>query len=296
MPEPFILTTWHFGAGANAVGWPVLAGGGSALDAVEAAINHVEFLAEEPSVGFDGSPNTDGETTLDAMVMWGPTHDVGAVGCLKRVKRAVSVARRVMDLTQHSLLVGEDATRFALEQGFAEESLSGEKSRAQWAEWRASDKRPDAFNPEPIGRPAAIAGHDTVGTIARDIAGNLCVGCSTNGRLFKLPGRVGDSPIPGAGAYCDQAVGAAAATGNGDVMMRFLPTFHAVELMRSGMSPGAAAQAALERITAAGYKIDGGLVAVRADGAHGAAKLGWAELPFAYSVTDARGPLTFPVA
>lgn len=296
LPGPFIVTTWHFGASANAVGWPVLSGGGSALDAVEAAINHVELLDDEPTVGWNGMPNTDGETTLDAMVMWGPTHEVGAVGCLKRVKRAVSVARKVLELTQHSLLVGEDATRFALDHGFAEESLIGEASRQTWEEWRASGKGPPALNPEPIFRSSDVGGHDTVGTIARDAVGNLCIGCSTNGRNLKLPGRVGDSPIAGAGAYVDQAVGAATATGNGDVMMRFLPSFHAVELMRAGMDPGEAARAALARISAAGYRIDGGIVTVRADGAHGAAKLGWGDVPFAYSVTNANGSLTFPVA
>ncbi len=141
-----------------------------------------------------------------------------------------------------------------------------------------------------------MVGHDTVGSIALDAAGNLCVGCSTNGREFKIPGRVGDSPIIGAGAYVDQAVGAAVATGNGDVMMRFLPTYHAVELMRGGMEPQAAAEATIQRIADAGYRIDGGIAVIRRDGMHGGAKTGWADTPFSYSVQTAAGNVKVPVA
>ena len=234
-------------------------------------------------------PNEVGETTLDAMIMWGPTHDMGAVGCLKRVTKAISVARKVMEETQHSLIVGDDATRFAARMGFFETSLTSVKSQEAWDKWAAQNSKSNAFGQEPIARPAQQVNHDTVGSIALDKNGNLCVGCSTNGREFKIPGRVGDSPIAGAGAYCDQAVGAAVATGNGDVMMRFLPTFHVVELMRGGMEPEAACTAAIKRIEDAGYKIDGGIAAIRRDGIHGGAKTGWADEPFAYSVQTAAG-------
>ena len=293
--KPFILTTWDFGPGANAIGWPMLAGGGSALDVVEAAINHVELLGDY-WVGAGGVPNEVGETTLDAMIMWGPTHDAGAVGCLKRVKKAISVARKVMEDTQHSLIVGDDATRFAARMGFAETSLTSVVSQQAWDKWAAKGEKTNAFDPEPIGKDPKLTGHDTVGSIALDAAGNLCVGCSTNGREFKIPGRVGDSPIIGAGAYVDQAVGAAVATGNGDVMMRFLPTYHAVELMRGGMAPQAAAEATLKRITDAGYRIDGGIAVIRRDGMHGGAKTGWADTPFSYSVQTAAGNVKVPVA
>lgn len=292
--KPFILTTWDFGPGANAVGWPMLAGGASAIDAVEAAINHVELLGDY-WVGTGGVPNEVGETTLDAMIMWGPTHDLGAVGCLKRVKKAISVARAVMEKTQHSLIVGDDATRFAARMGFTETSLTGAASQQAWDKWAAKGAASDAFGPEPIGRGDAVAQHDTVGSIALDAAGHLCVGCSTNGREFKIPGRVGDSPIAGAGAYVDQDVGAAVATGNGDVMMRFLPTYHAVELMRGGMAPQAAAEAAIARIEARGYDIGGGIAVIRRDGAHGGAKTGWADNPFSYSVQTAGGNVKVPV-
>lgn len=293
--QPFILTTWAFGPGANEIGWPILAAGKSSLDVVEAAINYVELLGDY-WVGAGGVPNEVAETTLDAMILWGPTHDIGAVGCLKRVKKAISVARKVMEETQHSLIVGDDATRFAARMGFTETSLTSLKSQEAWDKWAATGKRTDAFDPEPIAEPDQVKQHDTVGSIALDAAGNLCVGCSTNGREFKIPGRVGDSPIPGAGAYGDQQVGGAVATGNGDVMMRFLPTYHAVELMRGGMHPQAAAEAAIKRIEDAGYKISGGIAVIRRDGVHGAAKTGWEDTPFSYSVRTADGNVTVPVA
>lgn len=292
--EPFILTTWDFGPGANARGFSVLDEGGSALDAVEAAINYVELLPDEYWVGYGGVPNEIGETTLDAMILWGPTHDVGAVGSLKRVKRAISVARAVMEKTQHTLIVGDDATRFAVRMGFEETSLTSAVSQARWEEWAAKDIPTDAFDPEPM-EVDNLNGHDTVGTIALDRSGNLCVGCSTNGREFKIPGRVGDSPIAGAGAYGDQEVGGAVATGNGDVMMRFLPTYHTVELMRQGVPPGEAARAAIKRITDKGYKFGGGIAAVSVDGRHGGAHAGWEDEGFSYSVQTAKGAATYPI-
>ncbi len=292
---PFILTTWDFGPGANEVGFPILQSGGSAIDAVEAAINYVELLPDEYWVGYGGVPNEVGETTLDAMILWGPTHDVGAVGCLKRVKLAISVARKVMEETQHSLIVGDDATRFAARMGFEETSLTNLTSQTKWEEWAAKRVKTDAFDPEPFDEDK-LNGHDTVGTIAVDADGNLCVGCSTNGREFKIPGRVGDSPIAGAGAYADQDVGAAVATGNGDVMMRFLPTYHTVELMRAGMSPEAAAKAAIKRITDKGYKFGGGIAAASVDGRHGGVKAGWEDVPFSYSVQTQSGAVKYPVA
>jgi N4-(beta-N-acetylglucosaminyl)-L-asparaginase len=292
--KPFILTTWDFGPGANKLGYDILREGGSSLDAVEIAINHVELLTDEYWVGYGGVPNEIGETTLDAMILWGPTHDIGGVGCLKRVKKAISVARKVMEETQHSLIVGDDATRFAVRMGFVEESLTNLRSQKAYEDWKAKGERSDAFNPEPFVEDT-LRGHDTVGTIAVDTNGNLCVGCSTNGREFKIPGRVGDSPIPGAGAYGDQYVGGAVATGNGDVMMRFLPCYHVVELMRQGMPPELAAAAAIKRITDRGYKFSGGIAAVTIDGRHGGAQAGWDNEGFSYSVQTEVGNSKFPI-
>ncbi len=292
--QPFILTTWDFGPGANALGYDILKQGGSSIDAVEVAINHVELLPDEYWVGYGGVPNEVGETTLDAMILWGPTHDIGAVGCLKRVKKAISVARRVMEETQHTMIVGDDATRFAVRMGFEEVSLTNLRSQEAWETWKAKGERSDAFKPEPFVEDN-LRGHDTVGTIAVDADGNLCVGCSTNGREFKIPGRVGDSPVPGAGAYGDQSVGGAVATGNGDVMMRFLPCYHTVELMRQGMPPDLAAAAAIKRITDRGYKFGGGIAAVTVDGHHGGAQAGWDDAGFSYSVQTADGNSKFPI-
>lgn len=292
---PVIVTSWEFGPGANSVGWPILSEGGLAIDAVEAAINYVELLPDEFWVGYGGVSNEVGEATLDAMMMWGPTHDVGAVGCLKRVKKAISVARKVMEETQHTLIVGDDATRFAALTGFEETSLSNEASIRAWEEWAARGERSDAWDPEPIGNGNKPDGHDTVGTMAVDVHGNVCVGCSTNGRPQKIPGRVGDSPIAGAGAYCDNDVGAAIATGNGDVMMRFLPTYHTVELMREGASPSEASRAAIDRILAKGYHFDGGIIALAKNGQHGAAKAGWDEEKVRYAVRNSDGAEQYPV-
>ena len=291
---PFLLTTWDFGPGANEEGWPVLSGGGLSIDAVEKAINYVELLPDEYWVGYGGVPNEVGETTLDATILWGPTHDWGGVGCLKRVKRAISVARKVMEETQHTLIVGDDATRFAARMGFTETSLTNVRSQTRFEEWAAKGEKTDAFNPEPFEKDE-LRGHDTVGSIAVDAEGNLSVGCSTNGREFKIPGRVGDSPIPGAGAYGDQEVGGAVATGNGDVMMRFLPCYHVVELMRQGMPPQLACEAALKRITDRGYKFGGGIAAIGVDGQHGGAQVGWDDAGFSYSVRDAGGNTKVPV-
>jgi len=290
-----ILTPWDFGPGANEEGWPIIAAGGSALDAVEKAINYVELLPDEYWVGYGGVPNEVGETTLDATILWGPTHDWGGVGCLKRVKRAISVARKVMEETQHTLIVGDDATRFAARMGFAETSLTNVRSQTRREEWAAKGEPTDAFNAEPIGTPDGLPGHDTVGTIAVDADGNLSVGCSTNGREFKIPGRVGDSPIPGAGCYGDQEVGGAVATGNGDVMMRVWPCDHAVEQVRQGMPPTLACEAAIKRIRDRGYEFGGGMAAIGMDGQHGGAQAGWDDEGFSYSVRDANGNVKVPV-
>lgn len=279
---PVVATTWEFGVKANKAAWAILEKGGNALDAVEAGVNEIELDPHEESVGFGGTPNEVGETTLDAMVMWGPTHEVGAVGCLKRVKKAISVARRVLERTKHTFLVGEDATIFAVRMGFTLESLTNERSSRMWEEWVQRGRKPSHWEDEPRDKNAPDPkDHDTIGMVAVDRNGDVCVGLSTNGLDFKIPGRVGDSPITGAGGYCDNDVGGAVATGNGDVMMRFLPSYQTVENMRRGMSPSEAAQEALARIRKKGYKIGGAIVAVNKKGQVGAAALEFREFPFA---------------
>lgn len=267
---PCVISTWDFGRKANADAWAVLAAGGTALDAVEKGINNAELDPENLSVGFGGLPDEDGEVTNDAMIMWGPKHAAGAVGCLKRVKRPISVARLVLEKTKHTFLVGEDATRFAARMGFAEEKeLLTDKARRRWEDWKKA------------GRPGSFWSHDTIGMVAVDRNGDVCAGCSTSGLAFKIKGRVGDSPIVGSGAYCDNEVGGAAATGNGDVMMRFCPSLVAVEYMREGMTPAEACAKSLKRIQDKGYRVSACLVAVSRKGEFGAARIGEREFPHA---------------
>ena len=271
---PALISTWEFGQAANREAWKTLAGGGNALDSVERGVNLVELDPDNLSVGYGGLPDEEGEVTNDAIIFWGPTHAVGAVGCLKRVKRAISVARKVMEKTRHTLLVGEDATHFARKVGFPEETapLLTARARAKWEEWKVDPKRATSWN------------HDTVGMVALDRAGDLCVGTSTSGMGFKIKGRVGDVAVPGAGAYLDNDVGGVAATGNGDIMMRFSPAIVAVELMRQGASPTEACRRSLARIEAKGYRVPACLVALSKRGEFGAARLG--EPPFPYAVKN----------
>jgi N4-(beta-N-acetylglucosaminyl)-L-asparaginase len=273
---PAVISTWAFGQPANREAWKTLSTGGNALDAVERGVNLVELDPDNLSVGFGGLPDEEGEVTNDAIIFWGPRHAAGAVGCLKRVKRAISVARRVMERTRHTLLVGEDATRFAGKVGFPEEkaALLTEKARARWERWKADPSHPTSWN------------HDTIGMVALDRAGDLCVGASTSGKGFKLKGRVGDVAVPGAGAYVDNDVGGVAATGDGDIMVRFAPSVYALELMRRGASPADACTRSLARIEAKGYQVSACLIALSKHGAFGAARIG--EAPFSYAVKDAR--------
>ncbi len=266
---PAVISTWDFGKRANAAAWALLAKGASSLDAVEKGINDAELDPENDSVGWGGLPNEDGEVTLDAVIMHGPRHAAGAVGCLKRIRPAISVARAVLEKSKHTFLVGEDATRFALKMGFKEEALLTEKAKKAWEAWKADPKREDFWS------------HDTIGMVAVDAKGDVTAGCSTSGLAWKIAGRVGDSPIVGSGCYADNDVGGAAATGNGDVMMRFCPSIVAVELMRAGKSPAEACAESLARIPAKGYKTGGALVALNRKGEFGYAKLKYAGFPHA---------------
>lgn len=268
---PAVISTWSFGRAANAVAWKVLAEGGSSLDAVEKGVNNAELDPKVDSVGFGGLPNEDGEVTLDAVIMHGPRHAAGAVGCLKRIKAAISIARQVLEKTRHTFLVGEDATKFAVKMGFKEEDLLTPEAKKAWEEWKADPKRERFWN----------TSHDTIGMVAIDAKGDVTAGCSTSGLSYKIAGRVGDSPIVGSGCYADNDVGGAAATGNGDVMMRFCPSFHAVELMRAGKSPSEACAEALARIPAKGYKTGGALVAMNRKGEFGFGRLKYEDFPHA---------------
>ena len=228
--SPVFIATWRFGREACEVGWQALAGGGAALDAVEKGANAVELNPEVNSVGYGGLPNADGVVELDAAIMDGPTHDCGSVAGITGTRRPISVARKLMETTPHVMLVGQQARKFALRSGFPDEDLLTTDSARRFREWRESRSAAGVSHFEEDS-------HDTVGVCALDSSGNLAAGCTTSGLGWKLPGRVGDSPIIGSGLYVDNAVGAAAATGNGDEIMKACLSYRAVSYMERGMGP-----------------------------------------------------------
>jgi len=235
-----VVSTWEHGVPANAAAWQLLAGGGTALDAVEQGVRVPEADPQVRTVGLGGYPDASGEVTLDACIM---DHQFrcGAVAGLKRIKHPISVARLVMERTAHVMLVGEGALSFAKAQGFAEENLLTEQSKSEWQQWLQSGQAKPQIN---------IENHDTIGMLALDQHGNLAGACTTSGAAYKLPGRVGDSPIIGAGLYVDNEIGAATATGQGELMMKTVGCHLVVELMRQGLSPQQACQQAVARIAA----------------------------------------------
>ncbi|MCX7014226.1 MAG: N(4)-(beta-N-acetylglucosaminyl)-L-asparaginase [Candidatus Sumerlaeota bacterium] len=230
------IATWEWGKAACETAWEILAAGGAALDAAQAGVMTAEDNPEVRSVGYGGRPDADGEVTLDALLIDGPTRSMGAVGCLARIRNPIAVARRVMEKTDHILLVGDDALRFARAEGFQEQDLLTEPTTKEYREWREKQTAPDSAD-----------SHDTVTQLALDLRGDLAGACSTSGAAWKVPGRVGDSPIPGAGLYVDNEVGGAGATGLGEIAMRHCLTFLAVELMRNGRSPQQACEEAIAR-------------------------------------------------
>jgi N4-(beta-N-acetylglucosaminyl)-L-asparaginase len=203
---PMIVTTWNFGLQANEAAWPTLAGGGRALDAIEQGIRQCENDPTERSVGFGGRPDRDGHVTLDACIM-DEIGNIGSVVCMEHIANPISVARAVMEKTPHVMLAGEGATQFAVEQGFEKVNLLVPDSEREWKEWLKKAEYTPVIN---------IENHDTIGMIAMDGKGNLSGGCSTSGMAFKMHGRIGDSPIIGAGLYVDNEVGAVTATGQGE--------------------------------------------------------------------------------
>lgn len=241
---PCVVSTWAFGVPANKGAWAVLSKGGRALDAVEAGVRIPEADLKLHTVGRAGYPDRDGHVTLDASIMdeFGNT---GAVAAMENIAHPISVARRVMEKTQHVLLAGDGATQFAIEQGFPREELLTPESRAAWKEWLKTSKYKPGSG---LGTPGGAKNHDTIGMLALDAHGNLSGACTTSGMAWKVRGRVGDSPIIGAGLYVDNEVGGATSTGVGEEVIRNVGSFLVVELMRQGMSPQAACKAAVERI------------------------------------------------
>jgi len=236
--------------------------GGRAIDAVEAGVMVPEADPKSNSVGYGGYPDRDGNVTLDACIM-DEKGNCGSVSFLQHIMHPISVARKVMDKTPHVMLSGEGALKFALEQGFEKMDLLTAKAKTAYQKWLKSGEEKPIINRE---------NHDTIGLLAIDHKGNISGACTTSGVAWKLRGRVGDSPIIGAGMFVDNEVGGAVATGLGEAVLKTLGTFLVVELMRNGVSPQNACEEAVKRITAkqdAKY-FQVGYLALDKSGNHGA--------------------------
>jgi N4-(beta-N-acetylglucosaminyl)-L-asparaginase len=291
-----MVSTWDFGAAANAAGIAARVNGGSALDMVEAGGRVAEADESNSSVGYGGLPDRDGRVTLDACVMtW--AGDIGAVCALEDVVHAVSVARQVMERTPHTMLVGEGARTFALEQGFEATNLLTPRAEAAWRDWLKTANyapRPNSENADWQSQGWAMPGgpgnHDTIGLLAIGADQRMAGACTTSGMAFKMRGRVGDSPIIGAGLYVDDAVGGATATGVGEDVVRVAGAHSVVEAMRHGLDPTAACRSVIERLASLrGTKVAGSQVALLALDKQGRAGAFALQPGFTFAVTDAAG-------
>jgi N4-(beta-N-acetylglucosaminyl)-L-asparaginase len=262
--KPVVISTWDAGLRANKAAWEILNKGGRALDAVEKGVMVTE-AEQNCCVGLGANPDRDGFVTLDACIM-DEFSNCGSVGFLERIKHPISVARRVMEKTPHVMLVGSGAQQFAIAEGFLlEEQKLSPDAQKNYDNWlKKSDYKPPAINVENL--PAGQAGkqghgpfapaklesgewnHDTIGMVAMDANGNLSGSCTTSGAGFKIRGRLGDSPIIGAGLFVDNEVGACTATGQGEDVIRVAGSHSVIELMRQGLSPEAACKKIIERI------------------------------------------------
>jgi len=261
-PSPVVLSTWSHGIAANTAAWAALKEGGTIVDAVEAGVKIPESDPGNMSVGLGGLPDRDGHVSLDACIM-DPRGNCGAVAALEHIENPVSVARLVMSDTPHVMLVGEGALAFALTKGFKKQDLLTEKSRKAWEVWKKTSR----YHPE-----INIENHDTIGLLAMDGEGQLAGACTTSGLAFKMRGRVGDSPIIGAGLFVDNDIGGATATGMGEAVIKIAGSHTVVELMRQGYEPEAACRMAVERLMKKepDYRnIQIGFLALRKDGAAG---------------------------
>jgi N4-(beta-N-acetylglucosaminyl)-L-asparaginase len=291
LDNPIVISTWDFGIAANAAAWDVLKNKGRAVDAVEKGVHVPEADPKNQSVGLGGFPDRDGIVTLDACIM-DEFGNCGSVAALRNIVHPISVARLVMEKTPHVMLVGEGALKFALEQGFKEENLLTPQSEKDWKEWlKKSEYNPQinienkSFRPDKL--PGNKLNHDTIGMLAMDAKGNLSGACTTSGMGFKMHGRVGDSPIIGAGLFVDNEVGAATSTGVGEEVIRNVGSFLVVELMRQGYSPEEACKAAVMRIIKKkpeiAKDIQVGFLAINKQGKYGAYAI---QKGFSFAVCD----------
>lgn len=273
--KPIVVSTWNFGIEANKEAWKILSANGRSLDAIEKGVQVPEGDPTENTVGLGGLPDREGKVTLDACIM-DENANCGAVVCLEHIVHPISVARKVMEDTPHVMLVGDGALQFALEKGFQKENLLTKESEAAWKEWlKTSEYKPIAN----------IENHDTIGMVAMDANDNISGGCTTSGMAYKMRGRVGDSPIIGAGLFVDNEIGAATSTGVGEEVIRIVGSHLVVELMRQGNSPQEACEIAVKRIVKNqpenSKNIQVGFLAINKKGAYGAYAL---QKGFTYAV------------
>lgn len=260
--SPVVISTWNHGIMANKAAWEVLSANGKALDAVEKGVMEVENDPTGSSVGIGGRPDREGKVTLDACIMDEKSR-CGAVAFLQDIKNPIAVARKVMDETPHVMLSGAGAKQFALEKGFKEENLLTPESEKAWKDWLKESKYKPVIN---------VENHDTIGMLALDANGDLSGSCTTSGAAYKMHGRIGDSPIIGAGLFVDNEIGAACATGLGEAVIRVAGSHLVVELMRQGHEPEEACKMAVDRIISKHENMDGlqvGFLALRKDGKYG---------------------------
>ena len=267
-----VISTWKHNTKANAAAWQVLQANGSAIDAVHAGVMVPEADPNDQSVGYGGLPDRDGKVTLDSCIM-DHLGNIGAVMCLEGIKHPISVARLVMEKTPHVQLVGGGALQFALEHGFKVENLLTETSRLAWEDWKKTSRYSPMTTVDNLLKTIENQ-HDTIGMLALDANGHLGGACSTSGMAFKMHGRVGDSPIIGAGLYVDSEVGAATATGVGEEVVRIVGSHTVVEMMRQGKSPDQACKEAVARLVklkgdAAAKELQVGFIALDAAGKYG---------------------------
>ncbi|MCX6161620.1 MAG: N(4)-(beta-N-acetylglucosaminyl)-L-asparaginase [Ignavibacteriae bacterium] len=264
--KPIVISTWKHGIDANKTAFEILARGGNSLDAAERGVMTAEDDPSVLSVGYGGLPDADGRVTLDAAIMdWKAR--VGSVVCVENIKNPVSLARLILENTEHTMLAGDGAYDFAIKNGFKPESLLTENSIRRFRDWKSSNSnRAEEIHTEDFSIPKRVqqrqnssgmninedGNHDTIGMVALDSDGHVSASCTTSGMAWKLHGRVGDSPVIGAGLYVDGEVGGAASTGRGEECIRACGSFLIVELMRNGIHPKEACKAACERV----YKLN----------------------------------------
>ncbi|HEV2351850.1 MAG TPA: N(4)-(beta-N-acetylglucosaminyl)-L-asparaginase [Terriglobia bacterium] len=278
-PGAVFLSTWPHGKPANEHAALVFEGGGNLLDAVERGINLTENDPAITSVGYGGLPNEDGIVELDAALMDGTRHHAGAVASLRNIRNPISVARQVLEQTRHTTLAGEGAFQFALKMGFHAEQLLTPESLKRWMDWKADPHRQSYWK-------ISAENHDTIGMVATDGRGHVVCGCSTSGAAWKISGRVGDSPLVGCGIYADDHVGAASATGDGDLMTNYCTSVSIVHYMAQGMSPQQACEELLKHMAVTdphNQTADAAVIAMNSRGEVGAASMR-ARTGFKYAV------------